>query len=74
MRIEAPVKRNVGGADRTLRWIAGAGLLTLAFIVDMASGWRLLAFLIGVAAVLTALVRYCPINAAVRVDTSPDKA
>jgi hypothetical protein len=68
-RTSAPVTRNVGGLDRTLRWIAGVVLLAIAFFVDMAGEWRTLAFLIGAASVLTALLRYCPINAALGVNT-----
>lgn len=64
------MKRNVGGADRAVRWIVGIALLALAFFTDMANGWQLLAFLAGAAAVLTALSRYCPLNATLRVDTS----
>jgi hypothetical protein len=73
MRVHPSVKRNVGGADRVLRFVVGITLLTLALVVDMAAGWRLAAFLVGVAAVLTALLRYCPINAALHVDTFPNR-
>lgn len=64
MRTGAPVTRNVGGLDRGLRWIAAIVLLAIAFFVDMAGVWRMLAFVSGVAAMFTALFRYCPINAA----------
>jgi len=53
--------RNVGGADRTLRSIVGAVFVALSFFVDM-PGWSMLAFAVGIAAVATAFLRYCPIN------------
>jgi hypothetical protein len=55
MRTGAPVTRNVGGLDRGLRWIAATVLLAIAFFVDLAGVWRMLAFLIGTATAFTAL-------------------
>jgi hypothetical protein len=74
MQGNASVPRNVGGLDRTMRWIVGIAFLSLAFFVDMAAGWRLLAYLIGVSVTLTALVRYCPINAVRGVNTRHDRS
>jgi hypothetical protein len=62
MRTSAPATQNVGGLDRTLRWIAGVVLLAIAFFVGMAGEWRMLAFLIGAAILLTALLRYCRLS------------
>jgi tetrahydromethanopterin S-methyltransferase subunit C len=69
MRNRPDVTANVGGRDRALRLIVGVALLALAFSLDIASGWRLAAYLISVAALLTALARYCPFNAALGLDT-----
>lgn len=69
MQTGAPVTRNVGGLDRKARWIAAIVLLAVAFLVDVAGIWRMLAFVIGTAILLTALLRYCPINAAMGVNT-----
>jgi hypothetical protein len=74
MRTGAPVTRNVGGLDRGLRWIAAIVLLAIAFFVDLAGVWRMLAFLIGTATAFTALLRYCPINAAIGVNTLAPKS
>lgn len=54
--------RNVGGADRTLRWIVAVVALALAFFVELPPGWNVVAFVIGAVALTTALLRYCPIN------------
>jgi uncharacterized protein (DUF58 family) len=64
--------RNVGGADRTLRWIIGIALLALALLGDMSTGWSFVAFIIGVAGLATALLRYCPINAVFARDSRRD--
>jgi hypothetical protein len=61
--------RNVGGGDRVVCWIVGIALLLLAFLVDLATGWRAVAFVIGAAAVLTAAFRFCPMNRAFGLDT-----
>jgi hypothetical protein len=73
MRAYPPVARNVGGLDRKLRWIAAVALLAVAFFVDMAGVWRMIAFLAGVTTLSTAIFRYCPINAAAGLNTSVPK-
>jgi hypothetical protein len=69
MRRHPPVIRNVGGIDRSLRWTAAIVLLAIAFFVDLAGVLRMLAFVVGTAVIFTALFRYCPINAALGVNT-----
>jgi hypothetical protein len=69
MRRHPPVIRNVGGLDRSLRWIAAIVLLTIAFFADVAGVWRMLVFVVGTATIFTALFRYCPINVALGVNT-----
>ncbi|OGA57132.1 MAG: hypothetical protein A3G81_17490 [Betaproteobacteria bacterium RIFCSPLOWO2_12_FULL_65_14] len=54
--------RNVGGADRALRWIVAIVALALAFFVELPPGWNVVAFVIGAVALTTALLLYCPIN------------
>jgi hypothetical protein len=48
-------------------------LLAVAFFVDMAGVWRMIAFLAGAATLSTAVFRYCPINAAAGLNTSVPK-
>jgi hypothetical protein len=69
MRRRPPVIRNVGGLDRSLRWMAAIALLAIAFFVDLAGVWRMLAFVVGTTVLFTALFGYCPINAALGVNT-----
>ena len=65
--------RNVGGLDRSLRWMAAIALLAIAFFVDFAGVWRMIALVLGTTTLFTALFRYCPINAALGVNTAPAK-
>ncbi len=54
------MKRNVGGSDQTLRFAAGASLLTMGLLTH---GWlRKLGLILGAVGLTTATTRYCPIN------------
>jgi hypothetical protein len=49
------MKQNVGGIDRTIRIIAGIGLISLVFVGPQTVwGW------IGVIPLATALIGWCP--------------
>jgi hypothetical protein len=61
--------RNVGGTDRGVRLVLGAVLVAIAIFVALPGYWELVPFLIGVALLATAISRYCPVNAALGVDT-----
>lgn len=55
--------RNVSEMGRIIRMCLGAVLIISALAFEnMAPGWRLIATLIGAGALVTALVRYCPVN------------
>ena len=56
------VVHNVGGLDQTIRWLIGGLLIIVGAVAEMALGLRIVLFVIGVAALLTAYTRYCPIN------------
>ena len=58
------MKTNVGAVDRTIRIIAGLGMISLA-IVGTIGPWGY----IGVLPVLTGLVRVCPAYSLLGVDT-----
>jgi hypothetical protein len=49
--------------------MAAIALLAIAFFVDLAGVWRMLAFVVGTTVLFTALFGYCPINAALGVNT-----
>jgi hypothetical protein len=60
------MKANIGSGDQTLRLVVGIVLLSLVLIVD--SDWRWLG-LIGLAPLLTAVVRVCPLYSILGVNT-----
>jgi len=54
--------KNLGGGDRIIRLLVGAGLIVAAFILaPLATGWaHWVALAVGVVLILTALVAVCP--------------
>lgn len=63
------MKCNVGGIDRTARIIIGIVLLVVALVAPIEMPWRIAAAVIAVGALLTAIVRFCPANAILGVNT-----
>lgn len=63
------MKCNVGGADRTMRFLSGAALVGAGLFVEMEKEIRIAAFLGGAIALITAALRYCPANAMIGVNT-----
>ena len=59
---------NEGTIDRALRVIAGAGILSLAFIVPQ-TVWGY----VGLVPLITGLVGYCPLYAMLGLSTCPVK-
>ncbi len=54
------MKCNVGGSDRTLRFTAGASLMTMGLLTH---GWlRKVGIILGAVGLGTAATRFCPIN------------
>ena len=51
------MKANVGGIDRVLRILVGAGVLSLVFLLDGAARWF---GLIGIVPLATGLFGFCP--------------
>ncbi|MUT64692.1 DUF2892 domain-containing protein [Paenibacillus sp. NEAU-GSW1] len=51
--------KNVGGADRAMRWVLGIGLLSLFYFLD--GYWKLLG-VIAVIPLMTAITQFCFIN------------
>jgi hypothetical protein len=60
---------NVGGADRAFRAGLGTALLSIGLAGSVESRWRAALIGVGSIALITAAARYCPLNAAVGVDT-----
>lgn len=57
------MKSNVGGLDRTGRFVLGAVLLIVGLAAPIEMVWRIVALVIAAIALVTAAVRYCPANA-----------
>ena len=63
------MKRNVGGADRGARLVIGFVLIAIPLLVALPGWWDVVPFIIGVILIATALLRYCPVNAALGFDS-----
>ncbi len=63
------LKPNVGGLDRAVRMAAGVVLVLAAIFAPAGAVWRILALIIGVAALATATLRYCPVNAVLGINS-----
>jgi len=62
------MKKNVGGIDKTIRIIAGIGLISLVFVGPQTVwGW------IGVVPLATALLGWCPPYALLGINTCGTK-
>ncbi|MBN2853075.1 MAG: DUF2892 domain-containing protein [Clostridia bacterium] len=64
------MKKNVGKTDKLIRIILGVVLLSLLFIID--SGWRWIG-LLGIVAIGTALINFCPLYTLIGVNTNREK-
>jgi hypothetical protein len=60
---------NVGGFDMIARIVAGAILLVVAFFVPMETVWQTVIIVLGTIALVTGLIRYCPANALLGLNT-----
>lgn len=63
------MKCNVGGMDMTSRLILGVVLLVIGLTVPMALAWQVLVFVVAAIALVTGIVRYCPLNALLGLNT-----
>ena len=57
------MKCNVGGIDRIGRIVVGIVLLVVGIVAPIEMTWRIVALVIAAIALLTAIVRFCPVNA-----------
>lgn len=67
------MKNNVGGMDRIGRFALGAVLLLVGLLVEMEMIWRIVVLVIAAIALLTAIVRFCPVNAMLGINTCESK-
>jgi hypothetical protein len=51
---------NVGIADQVVRLVVGAGLLVLGLSHLVTGAWAIAAYILGVIALITGLMRFCP--------------
>lgn len=57
------MKCNVGGIDRIGRIVLGIVLLLVGLVAPIDMTWRIVALVIAAIALVTATVRFCPVNA-----------
>ena len=63
------MKCNVGGIDRTGRIVIGIVLLLVGLTAPLDMIWRIVALVIAAIALLTGIVRFCPANAILGINT-----
>lgn len=63
------MKCNVGGVDRIARIVVGIVLVLVGLLAPLSAGWQTVVFIVAAIALVTAVVRYCPANAAIGVNT-----
>ena len=57
------MKCNVGGIDRTGRIVLGVVLLIVGLVAPIELTWRIVVLVVAGIALVTAVVRFCPANA-----------
>jgi hypothetical protein len=63
------MKCNVGGIDRGVRAVIGAGFLIAAIFATVDPAWRIAFAAIAAVAFFTVTTRYCPFNQLIGLDT-----
>lgn len=63
------MKLNVGGMDRTARFVVGVALAAVALLLPMDMTLRVVAGVVAAIALVTAAVQFCPANALLGIDT-----
>lgn len=62
------MQSNVGGTDRTVRIVLGLVLLPLSYLV-LSGILSAAGYVVGGIALITGLIRFCPVNAMLGIDT-----
>jgi hypothetical protein len=63
------MKCNVGGVDMAARLIVGLALVVVGLSVPMSIVWQVVVFVIAAIALVTGIIRYCPLNALMGLNT-----
>lgn len=63
------MKSNIGGTERIIRILLGAGLLAIGLLAGLATLWSYIAIGAGLVLLATALLSFCPIWALAGVNT-----
>jgi len=63
------MKCNVGGMDRTGRIVLGVVLLVAGLAAPVELIWRIVALVVAGIALVTAVVRFCPANAVMGINS-----
>jgi hypothetical protein len=63
------MKPNVGGMDLKVRIVLGIGLLLAGLIAPISAVWQIVALVVAAIALVTAVVRFCPANYLMGVNT-----
>ncbi|MHB0887712.1 YgaP family membrane protein [Acidithiobacillus sp.] len=64
---------NVGGVDRVGRIVIGVVLLLVWFLVPLGLVWQVVVLVIAAIALVTGIVRFCPLNTAFGINTCGGK-
>ena len=64
------MKTNVGGMDRNARFVIGILLLLAGLLAPLDTIVRVILLILAAVALVTATVRFCPLNALLKIDTS----
>lgn len=67
------MKSNVGGNDRTVRVVLGLVLLPLSYFA-LSGILAAVGYVVGGIALITGLIRFCPVNALLGIDTCASRS
>lgn len=67
------MKCNVGGIDRIARIVIGIVLVAIGIFAGLDLTWKIVVFVLAAIMFLTAAVSFCPINAAIGLNTCGKK-
>ena len=63
------MKPNVGGMDRIGRIVLGIVLLIVGLVAPVGALWQIVALVVAAIALVTAVVRFCPANYLLGINT-----
>jgi hypothetical protein len=66
---EVIMKPNVGGVDLNIRIVLGIVLLVVGLVAPVSAMWQIVALVVAAIALITAVVRFCPANYLLRINT-----